>query len=322
MRYLFFDTESANCFDNVYKMCEWGSLLTDEAFHVLQGTKKDFVIHPGKGGVFFLRGRKGGRDLVLAHSEKEYYRAKPFYTFYDDIKFFLNMKDTMIFLWAGENDIQALLDQCHRYHMPKFSFVSYDVQMLFRLAMPEVKTTPSLEKAMDLLGLSKEGIVPHRPDDDALMTALILKALCEKTGKSVLELIGECPKCRMESIPTYEEMKRRHAANVEQKRLAERRKKVLAPFIAELNAVFDRGIPAGFPKERTFKASKETKAHLDETLAHIKTWLERGFLIKKKNGASYLVYYDEAERERLQAHMDLGNTKLISIGEFDALTKR
>ena len=46
MRYLFFDTESSNCFGNIYKMCEWGSLITDEAFNVLPGTKRDVLMNP------------------------------------------------------------------------------------------------------------------------------------------------------------------------------------------------------------------------------------------------------------------------------------
>ena len=321
MRYLFFDTESSNCFSNIYKMCEWGSLITDEAFSVFPGTKRDVLMNPGRDGKFNLTGRKDGRDLILAHPYEDYKAAPLFENQYDNIKFLLVQKELTIFLWASENDIQALLDQCFRYRLPKIAFVSYDVQMLFKAAFPEIKGTPSLEKAMELLGLSMEGITAHRPDDDALMTSMILKALCVKAGKTVKQLIDECPRCRMESISAYLDMQKRHKAKMEIRRLDEARKKALAPFNAALNEIFAQGVPEGAPREKTFSVSAEMKRHIDETLGGIKIWLERGFFLKRNLNVPCLVYYDEEEREKLATHLDLTNLKLVSIEEFDALTK-
>ena len=321
MKYLFFDTESANCYGNLYKMCEWGSLLTDEEYNVLPNSKKDIVMNPGQDGKFNLVGRKVGRDLVLAHTYEEYKAAPLFESQYDNIKFLLGQKEMKIFLWAAENDIQALLDQCFRYRLPKISFVSYDVQMLFKTAFPEFKGMPALETAMGLLDLSVEGITAHRPDDDALMTSMILKALCEKTGKSVEQLINECPACRLESISAYAGMQKRHKAKMERRRLDEARKQALAPFNAALNEIFDQGIPEDTPKEKTFSVSAEMKIHIDETLGRVKAWLEQGFFLKRNLNVKYLVYYDEAEKEKLAAHLDLTELKLISIDEFDALTQ-
>ena len=321
MRYLFFDTESSNCFNNVYKMCEWGSLITDESFNILPGTKKDILMNPGRDGKFNLKGRKGGRDLELAHSEESFRAAPKFDNQYDNIKFLLSQSDLLIFLWASENDIQALLNQCHRYELPNISFVSYDVQMLFEDAFPEIKGPRSLEKAMEYLGLNMEGIVPHRPDDDALMTSMILRALCVKTRKTVKQLIDDCPRCRMESISAYLDMQNRHKAKMERRRLEESRKKALAPYNAELNEIFDKGVPEDVPWEKTFSTSKEVKMHIDEALPRIKTWLERGFFLKRNLAVPYLVYYDDAEREKLASILDLTNLKLISIDEFDALSK-
>ena len=36
MKYLFFDIECANCYDGVGKICEFGYVLTDEYFTVLE----------------------------------------------------------------------------------------------------------------------------------------------------------------------------------------------------------------------------------------------------------------------------------------------
>lgn len=320
MKYLFFDTESSNCFNNMYKMCEWGSLLTDEAFNVFPRTKMDVLINPGRDGKFNLTGRKGGRDLVLAHSEAEYKAARLFKDHYDNIKFFLSQKDALIFLWASENDIQALLDQCVRYGLPMISFVSYDVQMLFKKAFPETPGMSGLESAMKLLNLDTDGIKAHRPDDDSLMTSMVLKRLCEKSGKTVRELIEDCPKCKMESISTYKDMKARHEANLERKRLEEGRKKVLKPYLDELNVIFNHGYPKDTPNERIFCTSRCFREHIDETLEKIKQWINRGFFLGKTSDAKYFVCYDSADKERLAANPDFANMEFVSADEFDALT--
>ncbi len=59
----------------------------------------------------------------------------------------------------------------------------------------------------------------------------------------------------------------------------------------------------------------------DEALTKIKAWLEQGFFLKRNLNVPYLVCYDEAEREKLAAHLDLTKLKLVSIDEFGELTK-
>lgn len=318
MRYLFFDTESANSFNNVHKMCEWGSLMSNEAFLIYPGSKKDMLINPGRDGKFKLTGRKGSRDLILSHPYEEYLSAPLFDNRYAGIEFLLTQKETMIFLWAAENDIQAVLDQCRRYHLPEISFVSYDVQTLFASLFPESKEVPSLEKAMAALELSIDGITPHKPDDDALMTSSILKALCAKAGKSASELVKECPQCRKESLSTYAKLKKLNKKKEEQKERAS----ALAPYHAELNAILAQGISEGTPKEKVFSVSAKMKMHIDETLPKIKVWLERGYHLRRSLNAAYLVYYDEDERRELESKLNLEELKLISADEFDAITNR
>ena len=116
-------------------------------------------------------------------------------------------------------------------------------------------------------------------------------------------------------------MKKRHKAKMERKRLDEARKKALAPFNAALNEIFDKGVPEDTPREKTFSVSVEMKRHIDETLDGIKIWLEWGFFLKRNLNVPCLVYYDEVEREKLAAHLDLTNLRLVSIEKFDALTK-
>ena len=319
MQYLFFDTESSNCFNNVRKMCELGWLFADENLTLLEGSKRDLLINPGKDGKFNLTGRKGGRDINLAHPFESYKLAPLFDALYDNVKFLLTQKEVMIFLWSSENDIQAILDQCFRYHLPQLSFVSYDVQVLFRAAFPELVKTPSLEAAMDALGLSRENLVSHRPDDDALMTLLVLKGLCEKTGKSVLELINDCPQCKMESISTHKELWKRHKEKEKRKRLEKERKEAMAPFNEALNEIFAKGVPENVPLEKTFTVSANMNRHIDETLGLIQCWLEKGYWLKRSLGVAYLVAYDKEEVEALKTKLDTTNLTILTKEEFSTI---
>ena len=315
MRYLFVDTESSNCFNSLYKMCEYGQIVTDESFAEIEGGRKDILINPGKGGKFHLTGRKGHRDLVLAHPESEYKHAPYYYRVHHDIAFNLQEPSTMVFLWASENDIQALLDQCVRYDLPKISFVSYDVQRLFKKACPECKGTPGLDKAAAHLGIDIGDITLHRPDEDAYLTMLVLKAILEKTGKSLKELLEECPSCRVESIQAYADMLKHWAEKLE----AERKKAELSPYNEELNALLSSPTPEDTPKEKKFSVSKEMKQHIDETLPLIKKWTGKGFFPRRKLDVGYLVCFDEAERDYLSGILDTSELKLILIDEFDSL---
>ena len=321
VNYLFFDTESSNCFNNLYKMCEWGSLMTDSSFRLIPDSKRDILIDPGSAGKFHLKGRKGRPDLVLAHSHSQYRNAPKFDVYYDELRRYIQQEGILIFLWSSENDIQALLDQCRRYDLPKISFVSYDVQVLFQTFIWKCKRLASLGVAMEALHISKEGIAPHRPDDDSLMTMLVLKAIVEKTGKNVAQLIQECPQCKLESIATYENMMKAHKKRMERQRLSNERKKALKSLNDELNAIFERETPSDTPLERRFSISNEMKMHLDEVMGVTKEWMGRGYILRRCLNVGYLVCYNEKEKAKLESQLDLSVLKLVTRNEFDEITK-
>lgn len=317
---LFVDTESSNCFNDVYKMCEYGHYATDASFNEIRNGRKDILINPGRDGRFNLVGRKGHRDLVLAHSHAKYKRSPQFDEFHNDISFFLGQQSALVFMWASENDIQALLDQCFRYRMTCPSFVSYDVQQIFMKKFPDFKGIPSLEKAAAFLGLSIEGITQHRPDEDAYITMMILKAIVGRTGKAVMELIRECPACQSESVREYKSMKRRHKENAARRAEINKRKAELAPYHEELNQLLSAPTPEGTPKEMLFAVSLEMKMHVDETLPTIKKWMERGFYLRRNLNVAYLVAYDEAERQYLLSILDTSELKVLLPNEFNEVT--
>lgn len=90
---------------------------------------------------------------------------------------------------------------------------------------------------------SKEGIAPHRPHDNSLMTVLVF----EKEGKDVAQLIQECPQCKPESIATYEKMMKANRKRMERQRLNNERKKALKTLNDELNVIFEREPPIRYP---------------------------------------------------------------------------
>ena len=319
MRYLFLDTESSNCFGNIYKLCEYGFVIADEDFKTMEGGNKDVVINPGEGkdARFNLTGRKGGRDLVLAHTEEEYKAAHTFDVYYGDLKFLLTQKDIRIFFWAGENDVQAILDNCYRYSKPLIPFVSYDVQIIYRKIM-QLKTRPGLKNAMAELGLSCEGIVAHRPDDDAKMTLMVLKALCEKTGKDVETLIAESPECKRDSILAYQRMRRKHEAKVQKAIADEEEKARLKPYNDELNAIFAQEHEDKCDFDKLFSVSNGMKRHIDETLEDIKRWISAGYRLKRNLAVRYLVAYGKEEAKVLNEKLDTSKLTILTMAEFES----
>ena len=207
MRYLFFDTESSNCYRGVHKMCEYGQALTDEGFRLLEEEQKDILLNPNPNGKFNLRSKEGD-GITLAHEEKEYFASPKFPSIYDYLDEALTDPDTAVFLWSGENDVRTIVDSCHRYGLPGIAFVCYDVQVLYHHYLQRKgENVVSLSKAMEALGIDMTGIIPHRPDHDAIMTMLVLKGLCKRCDKSVRELIASCPEAGYSSLSKYRELR-------------------------------------------------------------------------------------------------------------------
>jgi len=320
MRYIFLDTESSNCFSFVHKLCEYGFITTDEDFKELPDGRQDVLVNPGnsRGSRFHLPVRKNRKGFALAHTEEEYRASPTFDHFYEDLKSLLSQEDIMIFFWAGENDIETILDNCNRFNLPRFSFVSYDVQMLYMSVINSDKT-PSLSKAMGELELSFEGIVAHKPDDDSMMTCMVLKALCEKAGKTLPELLKECPQCEMESISTFIALKAKHQSIMDRKGGKKARKQACFDALNQLQRKDVLMWPAW---EKSFCVSCEIRNHIIDTLSNIKKWVEHGFIINRKMKVRYLVYYNEGEREKLLADLKVLKylqPKLVSIHEFNAI---
>lgn len=207
-------------------MCEFGYLLTDESFEYEESNKKDLLISPGldpesRFQFWKEKGRSG-----LSHTREEYYRSPEFPFFHETLRSVLEQDELMVFLWASDNDVSALIDSCNRYSLAHYRYISYDVQSFFLHYFKDECPKHSLENVYEWLYPNHtETMRAHNPADDAHMTMLVLKGLLEKLNKSVDELIQECTNARIDSLEHVAYVKRRaenRAMRLELERLASR----------------------------------------------------------------------------------------------------
>ena len=176
MRYLFFDTESANRFNGISKMCSLGYVLTDEAFNIIESD--DIIINPE------ARFDKAIIRDVLYYSESYYIRGKTFPELYDRIVSLF--EGSIIIGHAVDNDIEILNDACMRYELPYISSKFYDTQLIYMWYkdLDDFGALPSLSNvAIDLKIENQDQ--KHRSLQDARITMQALKKICECESCSI-----------------------------------------------------------------------------------------------------------------------------------------
>ena len=204
MKYLFIDFEFSNSYMNEPKICEFGYVLCDENFKILDD--QDILINPGKGGTF----QPSHRGVFhYYHPMNNYYKAKEYPAFYDEIKRLLTDKDILVFGYAVDGDINSVFVANKRYRKEQYEIVAYDVQRLLEEFI-ESNQKLSLENVFkDIYGDRDEyyDVVPHKPDDDAYMTMLILKEHTLILNQNVIDLINNNPQMEYHSVKGYGKLK-------------------------------------------------------------------------------------------------------------------
>ena len=195
MKYLFFDIECANCFNGVAKICEFGYVLTDENFNVIQ--KEIFLINPNDEFDWYVAKK------LLNYSVNSY-RRSPIYThYYKKIKALITDDDVMIFGHTVDSDFKFLNDEARRYSLSFFSCKFYDAKYMYDTY---ARTTSeggdnnslSVSKICVALGIELPENV-HKSVDDAYATMLIVKELTKRMNVDVNGLIELCPDCNGET---------------------------------------------------------------------------------------------------------------------------
>lgn len=178
MRFLSFDIESCDGRINTGGMCSFGYCIADENFVITE--KDDILINPKPGR---FEARVKGK---LRYSEEEFRKSPRFPSVYKKIKKLFS-DDVCVIGYSILNDVLYLDDACRAYRLPYIDYKFTDVQCIYDIFRDSANSI-GLEKAAQDCGID---LLAHRSDEDAKATLLILKHVCEKTGKGFDELIRD-----------------------------------------------------------------------------------------------------------------------------------
>ena len=183
MKYLFFDIECANCFEGTGKICEFGYILTDEKFNVLE--EDSLKINPcspfDKKG-FAIRG-------IKLEEPFEYYKTQPnFKVFYDRIKTLLQQPHQIVVGHGVGSDAKYLLDECNRYKLQPINFEFVDTCELAKLIFKREKGLKLKEVYADFCEV-EDVVQNHRSLEDAYMTLEIAKFYSRKLEMAFYQII-------------------------------------------------------------------------------------------------------------------------------------
>ncbi len=186
MKYLFFDIECANCYQNCAKIFSLGYVVTDENFNILHD-KEDVLINPRDRFDWYVAKK------MMAYPREIFKDMPPFPDFYERFREMFEDEDTMVVGYAVTNDVHFLHDDCKRYGLAPYTYKFYDVQQLYA-RQPVNNTAKNLEDSL----LSWCQIEPenlHRSDEDAYNTMLIMKAIAAYHGTNIPGLMEMFPDC-------------------------------------------------------------------------------------------------------------------------------
>lgn len=184
MNYLFFDIE---CCDGKH-ICSFGYVIIDEKFNILE--KKDIVINPNKR---FQLGRSGFAPRInLAYTEATFKKQKTFPYFYNEIKNLLTNPSHILLGHSITADLHYLKIACQRYdNCPEIKISVYDTQNIYYQLTNKYKTR-RLDDIMKDLNIDISNLQEHKSCDDAEMSMLATKEICNKLKITINELLELC----------------------------------------------------------------------------------------------------------------------------------
>ncbi len=187
MNYLFFDTECANCFDGDGKICEFGYVLTDENYTVIE--KDNLIVNPecefDKKGLAMSK-------IKLALPYSGYLRYGNFTAVYDKILSLFSKAKVAI----GHNtqaDAQYLLYACKRYSLPTFDYKFIDTQKEVRELYDRQKNLKLIDIHNDFCNENEKQ--SHIGLDDAVRTMDIARFVENEKKVSPKALLSSNPEC-------------------------------------------------------------------------------------------------------------------------------
>lgn len=185
MKYLFFDTEIATSKASK-KICEFGYVITDEAFNILE--RNNYIINPNI--------KRCDWDWyvaknILSREVREYEACFDFNHYYIQIDNLINSVD-YVFGHSVNGDVEAINDECKRYNLPSINFKFYDVKEMFK-EYSGIKRDVSVLDILKTLEIESE-TGEHDAEVDSVNTMYCLSGMLSELAISLDELIELCPK--------------------------------------------------------------------------------------------------------------------------------
>ena len=188
MKFLFFDQEFASSFGGTSKICEFGYVITNESFEVLN--RYNIIINPN------LKRYQWDKRVVreiLKRNIEEYENGITFPKAYETIKHIISSAD-YVFGHSLDGDAKALNDECKRYYLPSINFVFYDIKKFYK---DYINTSKNFSVTNILKELKIDGENgAHDAETDAYNTMLELKTMLERLEINVEDLIELCPEVK------------------------------------------------------------------------------------------------------------------------------
>lgn len=182
--FVFFDCECANVYDGIGKICSLGYVITDDDLNVIES--EDVVMNPECEFDWYLFGEKS--TCKLAYS-KDYFRIKPNWAaYYKDIKKMFTAGNRYVLGFAVSGDVGFVNSACERYNEGYINMRAFDIEPLLAQIYGEKK---KLVEWAEFFGVNVAKFQTHKSVDDAMMTMLCFKRLCEQQGKSPETVLAE-----------------------------------------------------------------------------------------------------------------------------------
>ena len=188
MKYLFFDLEYASSKGGISKICEFGYVLTDESFKVLE--RDNFIIDP-----YITREKWDWRvvNRILTREVSEYESSPRFDEYYYDIKKLILDADYVLGHTLAK-DANALNQDCERYNLPSIDYDFYDIKIFYK-QFSNTKNDTSVTNMLNELKIEGEER-EHDAETDAFNTMLELKQMMSVLNVSLSELIELVPEAK------------------------------------------------------------------------------------------------------------------------------
>lgn len=182
MKILSMDIESCTGGNRDGSMCSFGYTLCSEDFDILHS--QDILINPAPKR--FVLGKWGEEPRIkLAYPERVFRASPRFNEVYEQVKSLFE-PDTLVIGYAVVNDVKYLNNACETYGLKPIEYRFIDVQLIYRL-YKGLKEGCGLATCATDFGIE---FTAHRSDEDAKVTMLVLKGICDRLGMTLTEMLA------------------------------------------------------------------------------------------------------------------------------------